>query len=484
MRSLSQSIIANNSRTTVLLGGALRVAAVVLAIIYLAPQSADYREVMIIGGALIAGVIVLGGEWGIRLGFVLWALSMAIGYRTFEVKKDLRIHPAEVLLWLLFTCVLAHRRLITENRVSLPMWVCLSMPFWLFGWWPLIAGDAEWAGMLSEFRSFVIFIPLLFVAQIVLKQKQDWRYVLTAFFLASTWIAFMGSLEYWVPSVMRLFPAFIKSAKAEAAADGFVRAQFSFWGNQSATFLCLLACPLALVLIRWWRGLLARVAIVTSAVLQLVAIYIGGFRSIWLMVVVQVAAGCFFGLRKRGLVVAALCVLVAAVGYQLIPKTEERVITTIAVLQGAPIDHSALVRQERALGAVDHIVENPLGSGWHSAGWVHSDFLQVGANLGILAALIFVGGYLFTFWKLAVTVKTASAYPRGAAGELGFPLLLSFIGVGGLLATQGVEVLPQLMLPVWFIWVMVDVWLRQRSEATELSYAYAPSNFYPAANLQ
>jgi hypothetical protein len=55
--------------------------------------------------------------------------------------------------------------------------------------------------------------------------------------------------------------------------------------------------------------------------------------------------------------------------------------------------------------------------------------------------------------------------------------------VGGLLAVQGVEVLPQLILPVWLIWALVDVWLRQRAPKPEFSYAYAPANFYPATNF-
>jgi hypothetical protein len=72
----------------------------------------------------------------------------------------------------------------------------------------------------------------------------------------------------------------------------------------------------------------------------------------------------------------------------------------------------------------------------------------------------------------------------GQQGDLGFSLFLSFIAVGGLLAVEGVEVLPQLILPVWFVWAMVEVWLRQTSEATEPVYSYAPANFYPAANFQ
>ncbi len=178
---------------------------------------------------------------------------------------------------------------------------------------------------------------------------------------------------------------------------------------------------------------------------------------------------------------AALCLLVAVGGYQFIPRTDERVITGIAALKGDPIDHSSQDRKDRALGALSDTVESPFGSGWSSAGWVHSDFLQVAANLGILAGLIFVGGYLYTLLRL--TRRTLERL-HTSEGDLVLSLLLSFVGAGGLLAMQGVEVLPQMVLPVWFVWSLVDIRLRQTSEARELSYSYAPTNLYPAADFQ
>lgn len=450
---------------------------------YAIRQGIYYREVLIAGVALTTAVIVLGRELGIQVGFVLWALSMAVGYRTFELSKDLRIHPAEVLLWLLFAGMFAHRHLISDAKLSLPLWVWLMLPFWMLGWWPVVGGDANWAAMFTEFRCFLILIPMLLVAQIVLKEKRNWRYLLLAFFAASTWIALVGALEYWVPSATKMFPAFIQNAKPQTTADGFVRAQFSFWGHPNATFLCVLSYPFSGVLLRYWRSLALRLAIVVATIMQLVAIYIGGYRSLWVMVVVQVTAACFFGLRKRGFAVAALCIVVAGVGYQFIPKTDERVITTIAALRLDPVDHSALVRKERALGAVEDVFQNPFGGGWNSAGWVHSDFLQVAANLGIIAGLIFVAGYLYTFSRLAIAVRSVIQYGRSENGELGFSLMLSFIAVGGLLTTQGVQVLPQLMLPVWFVWALIEVWLRQRAAAPEFSYAYAP-HLNPVADFQ
>src|SRR6266404_2765315 len=459
------------------------IAIVVIAVeLYADRQGLSYKELIVGLGALVAVIIIFGGERGIRFGLVLWVLTLALGYRTIEWTPSLRIHPSEILIWLLLICILAERQLRSATRFSLPWWLWLLVPFCVLAWWPLIAGDAQWDKMLNEFRDFLLLVPLMIVSSVVLKRQSYWRYLLMAFFIAGSWIALMGVVEYWFPGVQKLFPAFITAAKPEVTADGFVRAQFSFWGGSQATFICVLALPGALFLATWWRGWVPRVAILAAAVLQIMAIYIGGYRSIWLVLLIQVLGVCILRVKKHGVAIAVLVLLVAAGGYQFIPNTNERVITGIAALQGAPVDHSAQDRKERALEALSEAIESPFGSGWSSAGWVHSDFLQVAANLGIIAGLIFVGGYLYTL--LRVVRQMPTWLKATAQGELGLYVLLSFVGVGCILAMQGVEVLPQMVLPVWFVWSLVEIWLRQNSEVAELSYSYAPLNLYPAANVQ
>ena len=449
---------------------------------YAERQGLSYKEMIVALGAIAFAVVVFGGERGIRFGLILWVLTLALGYRTIEWTRNLRIHPSEILIWVLFFCIFAQRQLRSTTRFSLPWWVWMFLPFCVLGWWPLIVGDAPWDRMLNEFRDFLLLIPLLIVCSVVLERQSYWRYLLVAFFVASTWIALMGVAEYWFPGIDKVFPAFIRAAKPEATADGFIRGQFSFWGGSQATFICVLALPGSIFLASWWRHWLPRVVIIVASILQLVAIYIGGYRSIWFVVCIQVAAACVLRVKKHGIAVALLVLIVGTFGYQFIPNTHERVVTGIAALQGNPIDHSAQDRKQRALQAVSEVIESPFGKGWSSAGWVHSDFLQVAVNLGLLAGLVFLGGYLYTLLRLAqrmpIWLKST------LHGELGLSLLLSFIGVGSLLAMQGVQVLPQMVLPVWFVWSMVDTWLRQTAEVREPSYSYAPTNLYPAANFQ
>lgn len=449
---------------------------------YLDRQGLSYKELIVGPCALIVAVIIFGGERGIRFGLVLWVLTLALGYRTVELTENLRIHPSEILIWLLLACILAQRHLVSNTRLSLPWWLWLLIPFWALAWWPLIPGAAPWDKMLNEFRDFLLLVPLMIVSSVVLARKAYWRYLLLAFFIVGTWIALAGVVEYWFPGVQKLFPAFISAVKPEVGADGFMRAQFSFWGGSQATFTCVLALPGAIFLATWWRGWMPRAAIVAAAVLQIMAIYIGGYRSIWLVLLIQVLGACVLRVKKHGVAVALLVLAVAIGGYQFIPNTNERIITGLAALQGNPTDHSAQDRKYRALEALNEAFESPFGGGWSSAGWVHSDFLQVAANLGIIAGFIFLGGYLYTLLRL---VRQMPIWLKATAdGELGLYVLLSFVGVGFLLAMQGVEVLPQLVLPVWFVWSLVEIWLRQNSSAKELSYSYAPANLYPAANFQ
>lgn len=437
--------------------------------LYLGQRGVAYGELIVAFGTLILGIILFNGERGIQYGFALWALTMALGYRTIAWTPDLRIHPSEILLWVLMACVCAHRRLVATSRLTLPLWMWLLLPFWVLAWWPLISGNAHWDQMLNEFRNFLLLIPLMIVATVVLQERHNWQRLLLAFFAASTWIAVLGSVEYWFPSVHRLFPAFMNNSTG-GIIEGFERASFSFWGGQTATFVCALALPIAIVAVRWWPAPWQRALIIGSSIAQAVAIYIGGYRSIWVLVVVEILLACLLSLKRQRVAVAAVCLVVTFGGYQFVPEAgSHRALSGIEAIRGRPTDSSARDRINRAQGALEQMFAAPLGNGWSAAGWVHSDFLQVAANLGLLAGLIFLGGYLYTLGRLFRRVVLESR----TDGDLGVVLLLSYICAGGILATQGVEVLPQLVLPVWFVWVLVEVWLRQPAKGFELG---APSS--------
>ena len=113
-----------------------------------------------------------------------------------------------------------------------------------------------------------------------------------------------------------------------------MRAQFSFWGGSQATFICAMALPVALVLVTWWSRWYSRAAIVLAAGFQMLAIYIGGYRSLWLILILQIVVACVLRLQKHGFAVAALCLVIGVGGYHYIPNTTERAMTGLAALRG------------------------------------------------------------------------------------------------------------------------------------------------------
>jgi hypothetical protein len=433
----------------------------------------SFRDLIIVAAALVLGVIALNGERGIQYGFALWVLTLALGYRTIALTPNLHIHPSEILLWVLMASICAHRQLVTSSRLIFPLWIWLMIPFWVLAWWPLIAGNAAWDSMLNEFRNFLLLIPLMIVATVVLRQPNNWRRLLLALFLAGTWIAVLGILEFWVSGISGLFPAFMTNPSA-GTIGGFERAMFSFWGGPMATFVCALSLPMGIVAVRWWPATWQRAVIIGSSIAQVIAIYIAGYRSIWLVMVVEILLACLLSLKRQRVTIAAACLVVIIGGYQFVPQAgHQRAFSGIEALRGRATDSSAKDRINRAEGALNQMLAAPLGNGWSAAGWVHSDFIQVGANLGLLAGLIFFGGYLYTLARL---LRRVLSEPRtDGQGDFGVSLLLAYISAGGILATQGVEVLPQLVLPVWFVWVLVEVWLQQPANAFEFAEASASS---------
>ena len=111
------------------IGTAVLVLGVIGVEFYADRQGLSYRELIVALGVLIVAVIVFGGERGIRFGLVLWVLTLALGYRTIEWTQNLRIHPSELLIWLLLACIFAQRQLVANSRLSLPWWLWLFLPF-------------------------------------------------------------------------------------------------------------------------------------------------------------------------------------------------------------------------------------------------------------------------------------------------------------------------------------------------------------------
>lgn len=428
--------------------------------IYVIHYGISYRDV-IVTSVVVAGLLVFAtGERALKVGLVFLVLTFGLGYRTMQLTPTFRVHPSELVLWglLAFPLLQPTNWKQRKIRIWLPYWLILFIPFWIWAWLRGLSAGLPWDEMFSEFRNFLLLIPLFIVTERVLANRTNWRHVLLAFYCIGTWIAGMGVLEYTLPEIKTVFSAFITQPETRATPERFARATFSFWGSSAATFILVLSAPMAIVVWRWWSRSWQRVLTVLALAAQVLGIYIGGYRSMWIVFTVELLV---FGMVGRKPLAAAVCLSLPLLGTWLLPtQAQERALSGISLLMGNPenIDTSGIKRWDRITGALTDTSNQPLGHGWAAAGWVHNDFIQVAANLGVLAGLLFAGAFLFTLCRVLRRVLVPSLTDDR---HLGLALLLSFIGAGAILGMEGVEVLTQLVLPVWLVWVLVEVWLRQ-----------------------
>ena len=428
--------------------------------IYLLDHGINYKEIIVGLVALGALLVFLAGDRALKLGLVFLIATFGLGYRTMEVTPDLKIHPSELVIWGLLGLLIVQPAIRRQSKVRiwLPVWVILFIPFWIWAWLPVLSASLPWDTMLNEFRDFAILVPLFIITEIALVNRTNWRHVLLTFFCVGTWIAGMGVLEYLFPPIKNIFPGFITQTDPHWTTEGFARAKFSFWGHPAATFTLILTAPIASVMWRWWPMSWQRVLTILALALHVFALYIGGFRSMWMTFAIELVVFCIL---RRKPILAAACLLVPLLGSWLLPaQAQERAFSLVSLLEGHPevTDTSGIKRWGRLADAITATLNQPLGNGWGAAGWVHNDFIQVAANLGVLAGLLFALAFVITFLRLWRRVCIPYAAERD---DLGLALLLSFAGAGAILETQGVEVLPQLIIPVWFVWILVEIWLRQ-----------------------
>jgi len=103
----------------------------------------------------------------------------------------------------------------------------------------------------------------------------------------------------------------------------------------------------------------------------------------------------------------ALLVTMVFVAYIYSQPVEGRYISTFKALTGqidTRYDSSGNVRLTRARIALASIASHPLGTGWASQGWVHSDILQISATVGIIP------GVILLFAPFLLLLKTYQCY--------------------------------------------------------------------------
>ncbi len=443
--------------------------------IYAGRRGITYIEVLS-GLFAILGIIILGrGREGLRIGYVAWIAMLALGYRTADLGNILKLHPLVILIGVLFVILLIYKS--GDQRASIrmfiPRWLLIFTLFWMWGFLVALLRGLNLQLALYNVFSFTSFIPLLILTYHLLTTMRDWRVAITSFYIVGTFIALLGMIEFFFPSLRTILPGFVGvGTYGNIDQFGFTRASFSFYGNPVASFICAVSLPFVLVLRSWYRTPTARLLIMLSVLVLLLGIYIGGYRSLWLMV-----AGAFVVIYalKRDLSKVGLIVALIVTVYVITPQSgQERLISIFSAAEGNFVDSSAFKRYERAEISLSLILSNPFGVGLSGSGWVHSDILQITAETGILGGMVFAGGFLSALLRLG-RLYWAKKDPLDMA------LLVSMLIVMNILIFQTVTVLPQLVAPLWLVWSWVEVRLERERLAAPVAQ---PAAIMPPLDVQ
>ncbi len=437
---------------------------------------------MITGLALAAFIIILIQKRGLEIGFFVWIMAFILGFRTIKVTAplivdqlanggqvstrylttgkppDIVLHPLFLVIFLLLGLILLQRAVNWQVRIVwlIPIPLIIFSIFWIWGWVRGAEAGKYWLDMFSELMPFLM-LPAIFIVTASILQKQSlWKPAITVLFGVGVFIGFLGLLEILFPNIVHVIPGYTSADTTFAyAQDGFQRATFTFFGETGASFIIALVLPAIIPLWSWYKRPWARALLAVCCGIGVIGIYISGHRSLWLMMIlVTIALLLLRGNWGRTLILAVMM----AVGYNFLPATaQKRAETLFSALQGKYEDNSSQDRVNRSQGAIQSILTDPLGLGWTGAGWVHDDFLQIAANLGVIP------GALFALWYLFTLVKISRAFYESSD-----PLTHSLVGlfmVGGiLLLTEPLSVLPQYITPVWFVWALVETKLGQIAE--------------------
>ena len=444
-----------------------------------------YQDLVVAAVALGIAIIALQ-QRGLEIGFTIWIGMFALGYRvarinvpvlvdlvaggglgtdylTTHVTTQIVLHPLVVIMFGLFLLLSIQRATAARPAIAWrwPPLLLLFSLFWITGWVEGVNYGIFWNDMWRELQNFVLIFPVFWVTAHILQKDGAWRSVVIAFYAVATLIALLGLVEYVFPGIRTIIPGYILTTGdlVLVAQDGFERARFSFWGAPNAIFVTVLAMPLVVILWVWNKRQSVRLIIIAALLIQIIGIYIAGWRSIWVLCLGIVIA--MLSIRRRWFYLFGLITCVF-IGYNLLPDiAHERLETLLSAAQGNFHDTSSLKRVHRIEDALREAFDTPMGLGWSGSGWVHNDFLQVTANLGVIAGLLFLAWYgrtLYAIWRLFEQTRDT----------LVFALVGCFLFAGGLLFAQNMIVLPQNVFPLWFVWAMVE---------TRLNLARQPETF-------
>ncbi len=401
------------------------------------------RELVIF--ALLAGsavLVLVPSDRILQIGFAGWILTFGFGWRTIHLTSSINLHPAEVLAWMLFGLVIA-RKTIRRERLDLqiPFAVPLLMVLGLAGLGTALVRGDQLGAAVQESKVLFLLIPCYYIVKWLLVTRADWEISIWLATLVAVYISLLGFVDYVDPALSTLLTGRSAEQTVMVSVQGFERAGFVFFGSAAGAFVVMafLAFAIHFFLESLTGSRLMQVLTLAILLLELFAVYISGYRGLWIAAVVLVLA--YSVVQRRAWILLAGGVL----GLPFLPT--DFVYRAESLLDLRYADSSQFKRLDRARQGVDLILQSPVnGVGWAGSGYVHSDLVQLAANLGLPALLVFVLWLVRLGWSM---FRLASK--PGWIGQYAAALLASLCALAVVLTGEGIIVWAQLIAPAWFL---------------------------------
>lgn len=358
-------------------------------------------DLLVIGFTLIGIRSILFTNNGLDKSLQWIIFAFILGYRTFEPIPGLKLHPIEIFVYASIIRVIVSS---PPKYLKMPLNISLLGIFFLtFFIIDCLSRYNQY--VLLEFKNAILLCMIFFIIQHIETKKVYIIGLLKSYLFSASIISILGIFEFLFPSMVAALFGYQNESVFMGESIFFSRLAFLFWGSHLAANLIPPVFLILLLLKTEKDPIVKNNSYLTFLVLiNLFAIYLSGNRISWLILTVLLIATIsqYRGYLLPYLKSYILLITISFVVYIYSQPVEGRYISTFKALTGeidTRYDSSGGVRLARAKIAMASIVSNPLGTGWGSQGWVHSDILQISATIGIIPGVIFLFAPLFLFLR-------------------------------------------------------------------------------------
>ncbi len=400
--------------------------------------------ILLVGLAAIFAILV-PEDRVLSIGLGLGVVSIAFGWRTFSITPDLVFSLFEVIIWFLAGALVV-KRLVRRERLRFR----LSMPMTLFLLFSISAFFIAWSKgtpfdvIIGYGKNVIMVAPFFFVIQDLIRNLGMWKRLMFAAMGVGVYLSLTGLTFVVAPSLGQALSGVL--ATQLLSGDAFTRVGFAGWGPLAAwVFILIFGAVLG-----FWDSTSSQFQrLIYLGVLGILSagILVSGQRGAWLAVLAGLIVYVIFN-PQRGLILIALAGLLIL----LLPEGNFAV-RFASAFDPNLYDNSAADRYNRAAVALDTIANNPLGLGFGVLTYVHSDYLEIGAGMGVMALGLFVVALGVTGLRLVKIQLSSIDRPtqllaRGA--------LIMFVILVVEMLSAGFVTLSFTTVVTWFFWAMSD----------------------------